>query len=73
MIKTFRLKAAKPVTVKAGEVVFSGMYKFNRVKEPLFSMELITRKRSARNYVEKRRPELIDRYRNAFVTDAETP
>ena len=49
-------KGAKPVTVKAGEVVFSGMYKFNLVKEPLFSMELITRKRSARNYVENAVP-----------------
>jgi len=63
---TIAAEGRKPVILAGGEVVYPGTYKFNQVEGPLFSTEFIIPRKDKSKSVEKNRPKLAGRYKNAY-------
>jgi hypothetical protein len=59
----------KLVTVAGGEFVFPGRYRFNQVKDSLFSFEYVETKNDYRSLAEKRFPDLDIKYRTVSPTN----
>ena len=62
-----------PVVLNGGDVLFPGTYTFTQIEGPSFAMGFKIPRNDMRKTIERRRPNLADRYRNSYDLDGTSP